>query len=89
MSNRASKIVFALSLAATLSACGPPDTIYTQPGWYLEKPRQLFAWGPRLFKGPMTYEACEVERKALPVSTADNMLCIKEFGTPGPYGPYQ
>ncbi len=89
MSNRALKVLFGLSFAAALSACAPPDTIYTQPGWYLEKPRIFFSWGPRIFKGPMTYEACEVERKALPESTAENMLCIKEFAKPGPYGPYQ
>jgi len=88
MSNRALKVVFGLMLGLGLAACAPPDTIYSQPGWYLEQPRGLFSWGPRIYKGPMTYEACEVERKALPETTADRMLCIKEYTKPGPYGPY-
>ena len=53
-----------------------------------EAPRIFLSWGPRIYKGPMTYEACEAERKALPESTAEIMLCIKEFAAPGPYGPY-
>jgi len=86
---RTAEVLAGLVLVASLGACAPPDTIYTTKGWYLEKPRSLFSWGPRLYKGPLSYDQCEQKRKELPDSTAEQMLCIQLFTAPGPYGPYQ
>jgi hypothetical protein len=65
-----------------LGGCAQPNTVYSGPGWYLEKPRQLFTISPQLFKGPMAYDQCEIERKKLPESTAERMLCNRELMAP-------
>jgi hypothetical protein len=62
--------------------------MYAGPGWYLEKPTQLFAAGPQIFAGPFSYEQCEAERTKLPDSTAVRMLCFKHLVAPGVAGPY-
>jgi hypothetical protein len=75
-----------VTLGVVAGGCAQPDAVYTGPGWYLEKPRQLFMTVPQLFKGPMSYDECEIERKKLPDRTAELMLCTRELTQPGPYG---
>jgi hypothetical protein len=82
------KTLAGLAFLSALGACNRPQVAYTTPGWYLEKPHQLVVAGPQIFAGPMSYDQCEIERKKLPASTAENMLCIRELAPPGPNGPY-
>ncbi len=84
MSYRSMLLVAGLVVVA--AGCAQQDNPYSGPGWYLEKPRQLFQVAPRIFKGPMTYDQCEIERSKLPASTAENMLCNRELEKPGPAG---
>ena len=83
-------VLAGLGLMAMLGACGTygPTSMYSTPGWYLEKPRLMLAAGPEIFAGPMTYDECETKRTSLPASTSSNLLCIMEKTKPGPYGPY-
>ncbi len=83
--HRATAVLSAVALAATLGACTGP-TEWTTPGWYLELPRPLFIAGPQIFAGPFSYDQCEEER--LKATTPDRMLCIREMVKPGPVGPY-
>jgi hypothetical protein len=64
------------------------EQAYAGPGWYLEKPRAWMVYGPRIFGGPYTYDACETKRMALDEPTAVRMLCIQEFAPIPKYGPY-
>jgi hypothetical protein len=76
-------------MACAVTACSPtPNRLYAGPGWYLEKPLQLFPAGPQIYAGPFTYEQCEAERTKLPESTAVRMLCFKHLTAPGSFGPY-
>lgn len=78
-----------LAIALAAGACSAvPNPAYTGPGWYLEKPVQLLAAGPRIYGGPFNYEQCETERTKLPKQTADQMLCFRHLAAPGMAGPY-
>ena len=88
MVGRTAKVLAGLVFFSALGACNRPQVAYSTPGWYLEKPHQLVVAGPQIFAGPMSYEQCEFERKKLPRSTAENMLCFLELAPPGPNGPY-
>ena len=85
--HRATAVLSALVLAASLGACGDPSPAgWTAPGWYLEMPRPLFISGTQIFSGPFSYDKCEEER--MKATTPDRMLCIREMVKPGPVGPY-
>ena len=88
MSYRSVLLVAGLALVTAFVAagCAQYENPYSGPGWYLEKPRQLFQVAPRIFKGPMTYEACEIERKKIPDTTGEIYLCQRELERPGPPG---
>lgn len=78
-----------LAIAGMAGACSPvPNPAYTTPGWYLEKPVQLFVGGPQIYGGPFNYDQCEAERTKLPKQTADQMLCFRHLVAPGGTGPY-
>ncbi len=85
---RVIQILVGLFLVAPVGACARPETAYTGPGWYLEKPHQLIALRPQVFGGPFSYEKCEAERTKLSEPTASNMLCIRELAPPPIWGPY-
>ena len=81
MSYRSVLLVAGVVLAA--AGCSTQfDAPYSGPGWYLEKPRQLFYVAPRILKGPMTYEACEIERKKIPDTTGEIYQCNRELEKP-------
>lgn len=83
-------VLAGLGLMVALGACGSrsPSVAYTAPGWYLEKPRFMLAFGPEIFAGPMSYDDCEGKRTSLPGTTSANLLCIMEKTRPGTFGPY-
>lgn len=87
MSKRMARILAGLAFATAVGACALPEATYTTPGWYLEKPRPTVTLGPQIFKGPFSYEQCEIERKKLP-PTVDNLLCFHELAPPPRMGPY-
>lgn len=85
MSKRMAKILAGLVVLPALAACEHRQTAYTGPGWYLERPRPTVTLGPEIFKGPFSYDQCEIERKKLP-PTVDNLICNRELAQPGPLG---
>ena len=87
---RLSAFAVALSLAATLAACGGKGAseAYTGPGWYLEKPYLLVVAGPRVFAGPFSYDKCEEERAKIGGDAATQMLCVQHVGKPTKHGLY-
>jgi hypothetical protein len=83
-------VLAGLGLIVALGGCSSRtgQVAYTQPGWYLERPRFMLVTGPEFFGGPFTYEQCEAKRLEFDDTTARRLLCIMEKTRPGPYGPF-
>jgi hypothetical protein len=69
---RVSPLVLVTGLA--LGGCATDvNQAFTEPGWYLEQPRQGRMAYPAYVAGPFSYEACEVKRLEAP--RPDRLLC--------------
>ena len=71
---------FALLLLTGLAGgCSQYNVAWTARGWYLEKSNVIF-FGRSIYAGPMSYDDCEVARKA--EASAIALLCVNETVKP-------